>query len=153
MSVPPILSRKRYGAPSIFTPESLLREARRQKQLGASAVPEICVLDPDGDVVVNLLEYAFALNPRAADAPTFTENFSGSGPSAQYTVSYERVRGASDLLYSWTASTDLKNWSPATPSNVVVTPNPSRATEAVTSSFSPATNAHQFFRLGVSLTP
>src|SRR3954464_6765914 len=51
MSVPPILSRKRHSAPSVFTPENLLREARRQKQLDASTVPEICVLDPDGDIV------------------------------------------------------------------------------------------------------
>jgi uridine phosphorylase len=60
MSVPPILTRKRYSAPSIFTPESLLREARRQKQLGASAVPEICVLDPDADVVRHLRRFGRA---------------------------------------------------------------------------------------------
>src|SRR6185369_13805762 len=30
---------------------ALLREARRQKQLPLVAVPELCVLDPDGDVV------------------------------------------------------------------------------------------------------
>src|SRR5947199_5842482 len=60
MSLPPLLSLKRYGAPSIFTPESLLREARRQKQLGASAVPEICVLDPDGDVVRHLRRFGRA---------------------------------------------------------------------------------------------
>jgi uridine phosphorylase len=52
--MPPILSRKNYAAPSVFTPESLLREARRQKQLEASAVPEICILDPDGDIVGHL---------------------------------------------------------------------------------------------------
>src|SRR5690606_12701908 len=33
------------------TPESLLREARRQKHLPKAAVPRICVLDPDGDIV------------------------------------------------------------------------------------------------------
>jgi uridine phosphorylase len=52
--VPPILSRKHYDAVSAFTPESLLREARRQKDLSAAAVPEICVLDPDGDIVRHL---------------------------------------------------------------------------------------------------
>ena len=35
----------------MFRPEALLREARRQKQLPLVAVPEICLLDPDGDVV------------------------------------------------------------------------------------------------------
>ena len=39
---------------SAFTPESLLREARRQKSLPALSVPEICLLDPDGDIVRHL---------------------------------------------------------------------------------------------------
>lgn len=42
---------KDYAAPSVFRPEALIREARRQKGLPTVAVPEICVLDPDGDVV------------------------------------------------------------------------------------------------------
>ena len=48
---PPILSHKHYSAPSAFTPDSLLREARRQKALTLTAVPDVCVLDPDGDIV------------------------------------------------------------------------------------------------------
>lgn len=52
--MPPILSHKHYDASSAFTPESLLREARRQKGLAIAAVPEICVLDPDGDIVRHL---------------------------------------------------------------------------------------------------
>ncbi len=47
----PILADKHYGSPSAFTPESLLREARRQKQLQANPVPPVCILDPDGDIV------------------------------------------------------------------------------------------------------
>jgi hypothetical protein len=47
----PLLARRDYDAPSVFLPESLLREARRQKGLIANAVPRICVLDPDGDLV------------------------------------------------------------------------------------------------------
>jgi uridine phosphorylase len=53
-TVPPILSHKHYDAVSAFTPESLLREGRRQKHLPTLAVPEICVLDPDGDIVRHL---------------------------------------------------------------------------------------------------
>jgi uridine phosphorylase/SAM-dependent methyltransferase len=52
--VPPILSHKHFGAPSAFTPESLLREARRQKGLANGAVPPVCLLDPDGDLVRRL---------------------------------------------------------------------------------------------------
>jgi uridine phosphorylase len=48
---PPILAGKDHAAPSVFEPENLLREARRQKNLAYTAVPEICILDPDGDIV------------------------------------------------------------------------------------------------------
>ncbi|MGC2201567.1 MAG: nucleoside phosphorylase [Stellaceae bacterium] len=51
---PPLLEGKDFTAPSVFEPENLLREARRQKALPNAAVPEICILDPDGDIVRNL---------------------------------------------------------------------------------------------------
>lgn len=51
---PPILRDKSYDRASEFTPESLLREARRQKNLEKASVPEVCVLDPDGDIVRHL---------------------------------------------------------------------------------------------------
>jgi uridine phosphorylase len=51
---PPILAEKHYGAPSVFTPENILREARRQKSLAAGSMPAVCVLDPDGDIVRHL---------------------------------------------------------------------------------------------------
>src|SRR5215204_3214707 len=41
---------KYYSEPSIFLPENLLREARRQKNKKDCNVPAICVLDPDGDL-------------------------------------------------------------------------------------------------------
>jgi uridine phosphorylase len=49
--VPPILAGKDFAAASVFEPANLLREARRQKGLPTTAIPEICVLDPDGDIV------------------------------------------------------------------------------------------------------
>jgi uridine phosphorylase len=52
----PILTHKHYDAPSFFTPENLLREARRQKELEDGKVPDICILDPDGDIVQNLVD-------------------------------------------------------------------------------------------------
>ncbi len=51
---PFILRTKDHEAASVFRPENLLREARRQKRLAASPVPEICVLDPDGDLARHL---------------------------------------------------------------------------------------------------
>ena len=50
----PIVTCKDHGSPSVFRPEALLREARRQKELPLVAVPPVCVLDPDGDVVRHL---------------------------------------------------------------------------------------------------
>ena len=50
-SIAPITSNKRYEDASVFVPESLLREARRQKRLPEGNVPTICILDPDGDLV------------------------------------------------------------------------------------------------------
>ena len=46
---------KNYNEPSVFTPENLLREARRQKNIDNCKVPDVCVLDPDGDLVDYLL--------------------------------------------------------------------------------------------------
>jgi hypothetical protein len=54
MSSAPILDNKDIGAPSVFEPAALLREARRQKGLPATDVPPVCVLDPDGDIVLYL---------------------------------------------------------------------------------------------------
>ncbi len=50
-ATPGILAAKTYGAPSVFRPENLLREARRQRGLPDTAVPAVCALDPDGDIV------------------------------------------------------------------------------------------------------
>ena len=50
----PLLQAKDFAAPSVFQPENLLREARRQKRLPEGGVPAVCVLDPDGDIVRHL---------------------------------------------------------------------------------------------------
>ena len=42
---------KRYDEQSVFTPENLLREARRQKSIALGEVPSACILDPDGYIV------------------------------------------------------------------------------------------------------
>jgi uridine phosphorylase len=51
-----ILLNKYYDEPSVFLPENLLREARRQKKKQECNVPVICLLDPDGDLVEYLLK-------------------------------------------------------------------------------------------------
>ncbi len=47
----PLMARRDHAAPSIFRPENMLREARRQKGLSLAPVAPVCVLDPDGDIV------------------------------------------------------------------------------------------------------
>src|SRR5262249_20570314 len=47
----PLFERVDHAAPSIFRPENMLREARRQKGIEVGSVPRICILDPDGDLV------------------------------------------------------------------------------------------------------
>jgi uridine phosphorylase len=52
----PLLVGKAHGQPSVFRPENLLREGRRQRQLPDQQVPAVCLLDPDGDVVRHLAD-------------------------------------------------------------------------------------------------
>ncbi len=58
-----ILRNKQYDQPSVFKPDNLLREARRQKRIPAGKVPEICVLDPDGDLFRYLRDTGARRNP------------------------------------------------------------------------------------------
>lgn len=55
-NIPTLFGTKEYQEPSVFKPNNLLREARRQKDIDRCTIPEICVLDPDGDIVEYLLK-------------------------------------------------------------------------------------------------
>jgi uridine phosphorylase len=50
----PLWRNKAYDEPSVFRPENLLREARRQNEVEHGPVPKVCLLDPDGDIVDHL---------------------------------------------------------------------------------------------------
>ncbi len=63
-STAPITSNKCHENSSVFMPENLLREARRQKRLPEGHVPSICILDPDGDLV----DYLYATEQAQVDA-------------------------------------------------------------------------------------
>jgi uridine phosphorylase len=58
-----ILINKHYDRPSTFDAANLLREARRQKQVPPGKVPDICVLDPDGDLSRHLRDSGSLRNP------------------------------------------------------------------------------------------
>lgn len=79
---PPLHRAKAYERPSLFTPENLLREARRQKTVGEGAVPSVCILDPDGDIVRRLRRTDRAtLNPYWACYHTELYDFDFDGLS------------------------------------------------------------------------
>jgi glucose/arabinose dehydrogenase len=68
--------------------------------------------DTDGDGVVNLLEYAFGLNPSVFDATSeFSAIRSSSGVTgASLVISFRRDPGAIDLTYRLESSEDLITW-------------------------------------------
>ena len=82
MEVIPILEGKVHTEPAVFTPANLLREARRQKALPEGPVPQVCVLDPDGDIVDHLLKTGRAgLDPHWACYHTRLYDFDLDGVS------------------------------------------------------------------------
>ena len=62
--------------------------------------------NPDGDQLSNLLEYAFATDPRTANAPTLTPLLEGE-PS-RWKIHFYRARG--DIRYEVQFSRDLATW-------------------------------------------
>ncbi|MEQ9438455.1 MAG: hypothetical protein RIG62_05385 [Cyclobacteriaceae bacterium] len=50
-----IHTHKHYEVASVFLPENLLWEAKRQKNLKKCSVPTACLLDPDGDLAAYLI--------------------------------------------------------------------------------------------------
>ena len=79
-----ILKSKKFSENSIFLPENLLREARRQKNLNDCNVPKICVLDPDGDVVRYLRKNGAKVNP--CWACYHSELFNGTYKDLQFGI-------------------------------------------------------------------
>ncbi|MFD1588149.1 nucleoside phosphorylase [Halorientalis brevis] len=51
----PLFEAKAFDEQSVFRPSALLENARRQKDLPERSVPDICILDPDGDIVRQLM--------------------------------------------------------------------------------------------------
>ena len=76
--------------------------------------------DPDGDGVVNLLEYALGLNPRVAGVTGLPTGGKVTTNGSQYlTLTYTQVIAAKDIIYTPQVSGDLATWS-AGAGNVVI---------------------------------
>jgi hypothetical protein len=87
MVVPPNLDNKHPSMPFVFAAAAWLQEAWRRKGLGTLAVPPVCILDPDGDLVRRLRQTGVA--KPFAGWPAITRNSvaGGSGSPAQQRAS------------------------------------------------------------------
>jgi hypothetical protein len=66
--------------------------------------------DPDGDGIVNLLEYALGTDP---NAPSIGNFLAATIVNGHALVSFNRNASATDLTYALETSSDLATWSPA----------------------------------------
>ena len=102
------------SAPSaVVTIEDLPADAWRFGRFGVDAGNSLIagdLADPDGDGLVNLLEYAFALEPFAVNAPAEPSLVDG-----RLSITYRRNLLAPDLQYVVQKSTDASDWMPASP--------------------------------------
>ena len=73
--------------------------------------------DPDGDGIVNLLEYAFHLDPKV---PSGGNPATASSDATYFSIIYPRRIAATDLIYTVEKSLDAIVWSPAAPANVIL---------------------------------
>lgn len=114
----PLTRHKHYARPSVFTVEGLLREARRQKDVPPGNVPEVCLLDPDGDLSRELKESGAPINPHWACyhtemqelvTPTATVGVVGCAVGASFAVlvAEELFASGCRLLVSITSAGQL----------------------------------------------
>jgi hypothetical protein len=85
--------------------------------------------DPDGDGMVNLLEYALGSDPLIAGAGN---SLSAAVIGGHAQVSFNRNASATDLTYVLEASSDLSTWTP-----VMIYTNPSGWTGAASATEAP----------------
>jgi uridine phosphorylase len=93
----PLLARRDHDQPSVFRPENMLREARRQKGIREGSVPRICVLDPDGDVA-RYVKHCHDAQRSAAWACYHTELWEWSMAGARHGIVGSAVGGAFAVL-------------------------------------------------------
>ncbi len=93
----PLMARRDHADPSVFRPENMLREARRQKGIGDAAVPPVCILDPDGDIV-HLLRTAHAAERSRSWACYHTAMWEWEGEAGRCGIVGGGVGGAFAVL-------------------------------------------------------
>ena len=93
----PLLARRDHSAPSIFRPENMLREARRQKGLSLAPVAPVCVLDPDGDIV-DYVRRQYAAKPSVHWACYHTRMWEWTSGGIHYGIIGRAVGGSFSVM-------------------------------------------------------
>jgi purine-nucleoside phosphorylase len=93
----PLLARRDHSAPSIFRPENMLREARRQKGLSLAPVAPVCVLDPDGDIVDHVRQQ-YAAKPSVHWACYHTRMWEWTSGGIHYGIIGRAVGGSFSVM-------------------------------------------------------
>jgi hypothetical protein len=98
---------------------------------GEDAAPHA---DPDGDGIVNLLEYAFGMDPTVADWIGLPTPGMVSDQGADYlSITYNRLLGATNIHYTPEFGDDFLNWSPEVAVEVnQASPSANALTEVIT---------------------
>jgi hypothetical protein len=105
--------------------------------------------DPDGDGIPNLAEYALGLEPNHSN-PASLKIVSSAGGGVS--VRYDRLAVLGDIQFSWKTSTDLRDWTLATPQRESVSTSRDPSMQQVEATFT-ATEKSGFFRLVVNSGP
>jgi hypothetical protein len=107
--------------------------------------PAADVADPDGDGLVNLLEYALGGTPTEATSTPLPTASLLPAPNSTLTLTFKRARPAAELTYTVQASSDLATWTD-------LEVNPGTVGQNVTVTDSPPAGAtRRFLRLRVTL--
>jgi hypothetical protein len=107
--------------------------------------------DPDQDGIPNLLEYAFNLNPLAADRTGLPVVGTIAADGGLYlTITYTQLILSGDLAYTVEASTDMVAWSTITPVPVSSTTSGSAQTVTVHDPVALAAGSSRFLRVVVT---
>ena len=93
----PLMERADFSEPSVFRPENMLRESRRQKRLAEGKLPSICILDPDGDIV-NHVRDRFSATRSAHWACFHTSLWEWTHQGVRYGIVGSAVGGSFSVL-------------------------------------------------------
>jgi hypothetical protein len=121
-----------------LVPETVDYETWRLANFPDSPIGSQPTDDPDADGLINLLEYAFAMNPKAPSLEPITfirERFR-----------YTRISNATDLTFTLQTSSDLQLWENTTATEIIV---PNGKMETVTLTPTQAPESASYYRLRV----